>query len=310
MNLPSQAQLQQTRVMVVGDVMLDRYWYGPVERISPEAPVPVVHVQREEDRLGGCANVAYNLACLGAQATLLSVVGRDPAGDRLHQLASQSGIAAELRQDPGLSTTMKLRIIGRNQQLLRADFENMPDHEVLSSLSQRYLELLPSHQAVLFSDYGKGGLTHVAEMIAAAQAHKLPVLIDPKGSDYSRYQGATVITPNRAELREVVGPWRNESHLEELAQSLRTSLGLHSLLLTRSEEGMSLYDAVGATHVGAQAREVFDVTGAGDTVIATLAALMGAGMTLRDALAWANKAGGIVVGKFGTAAVSWQELST
>ena len=137
MNLPSLAQLQQTRVMVVGDVMLDRYWYGPVERISPEAPVPVVHVQREEDRLGGCANVAYNLACLGAQATLLSVVGRDPAGDRLHQLASQSGIAAELRQDPSLSTTMKLRIIGRNQQLLRADFENMPDHEVLSSLSQQ-----------------------------------------------------------------------------------------------------------------------------------------------------------------------------
>ena len=280
MNLPSLAQLQQTRVMVVGDVMLDRYWYGPVERISPEAPVPVVHVQREEDRLGGCANVAYNLACLGAQATLLSVVGRDPAGDRLHQLASQSGIAAELRQDPSLSTTMKLRIIGRNQQLLRADFENMPDHEVLSSLSQRYLELLPSHQAVLFSDYGKGGLTHVAEMIAAAQAHKLPVLIDPKGSDYSRYQGATVITPNRAELREVVGPWRNEAHLEELAQSLRTSLGLHSLLLTRSEEGMSLYDAAGATHVGAQAREVFDVTGAGDTVIATLATALAVGVPL------------------------------
>jgi rfaE bifunctional protein kinase chain/domain len=309
MKLPSLAQLQQTRVMVVGDVMLDRYWYGPVDRISPEAPVPVVHVQREEDRLGGCANVAFNLASLGAQSTLLSVVGTDAAGDRLRELVTQSGIAAELRQDPGLSTTMKLRIIGRNQQLLRADFENHPDHEVLSSLSQRYLELLPLHQAVLFSDYGKGGLAHVADMIAKAHALKMPVLIDPKGSDYSKYQGATVITPNRAELREVVGPWRNEAQLETMAQELRKKLKLHSLLLTRSEEGMSLYDDEGVTHVAAQAREVFDVTGAGDTVIATLAALLGAGMSLRDALPWANKAGGIVVGKFGTAAVSWQELT-
>ena len=204
---------------------------------------------------------------------------------------------------------MKLRIIGRNQQLLRADFENHPDHEVLASLSQRYAQLLQQHQAVLFSDYGKGGLTHVADMIAQAQARKLPVLIDPKGSDYSRYQGATVITPNRSELREVVGPWRDENHLEELAQGLRQQLGLDSLLLTRSEEGMTLYDEAGKLHVAAKAREVFDVKGAGDTVIATLAALLGTGMSLRDALPWANKAGGIVVGKFGTAAVSWHELS-
>jgi len=240
---------------------------------------------------------------------LLSVVGQDAAGDRLRQLLAESGIADELRQDPGLSTTMKLRIIGRNQQLLRADFENLPDHEVLAALLQRYAQLLPSHQAVLFSDYGKGGLAHVADMIDQAKACHLPVLIDPKGSDYSRYQGATVITPNRAELREVIGPWRNEAHLEEMAQNLRQQLGLHSLLLTRSEEGMSLYDDAGVTHVAAQAREVFDVTGAGDTVIATLAALLGAGLSLREALPWANKAGGIVVGKFGTAAVSWNELT-
>ena len=309
MKLPNLAQLQATRIMVVGDVMLDRYWYGHVDRISPEAPVPVVHVQREEDRLGGCGNVAYNLVSLGAQATLLSVVGQDDAGHRLRELLTNSGISAELGQDPKLSTTMKLRIIGRNQQLLRADFENHPDHEVLASLSQRYAQLLRQHQAVLFSDYGKGGLTHVADMIAQAQARKLPVLIDPKGSDYSRYQGATVITPNRSELREVVGPWRDENHLEELAQGLRQQLGLDSLLLTRSEEGMTLYDEAGKLHVAAQAREVFDVTGAGDTVIATLAALLGTGMSLRDALPWANKAGGIVVGKFGTAAVSWHELS-
>jgi rfaE bifunctional protein kinase chain/domain len=310
MNLPSLSTLAQTRVMVVGDLMLDRYWYGQVDRISPEAPVPVVHVQREEDRLGGCGNVAYNLVNLGAQASLLSVVGQDSAGDRVRELLASSGIAVELRQDPGLSTTMKLRIIGRHQQLLRADFENLPDHEVLAALSQRYAELLASHQAVLFSDYGKGGLTHVADMIERAKASQLPVLIDPKGSDYSRYQGATVITPNRAELREVIGPWRDEAHLQELAQNLRRSLGLHSLLLTRSEEGMSLFDDEGVAHVAAQAREVFDVTGAGDTVIATLAALLGAGMSLRAALPWANKAGGIVVGKFGTAAVSWDELTS
>ncbi len=309
MNLPASQTLQQTRVLVVGDVMLDRYWHGSVDRISPEAPVPVVHVRREEDRLGGCANVAYNVVGLGAQATLLSVVGTDPTGDRLRQLVSASGISAELTQDPKLSTTMKLRIIGRQQQLLRADFENQPDHEVLATLSQRYQELLDSHQAVLFSDYGKGGLTHVADMIAQAKARGIPVLIDPKGSDYSRYVGATVITPNRAELREVVGAWKGETELEKLAQGLRRQLNLQGLLVTRSEEGMSLYDDAGALNVGAQAREVFDVTGAGDTVIATLAALLGSGMTLRDALPWANKAGGIVVGKFGTASVSWQELA-
>ena len=309
MSLPSPERLHQTRVLVVGDVMLDRYWHGMVERISPEAPVPVVHVQREEDRLGGCGNVAFNLVNLGAQASLLSVVGSDATGDRVRELLSHSGIAAELGKDPGLSTTMKLRIIGRQQQLLRADFENQPDHEVLASLKQRFEQLLPQHQAVLFSDYGKGGLTHVADTIGLARAQGKPVLIDPKGNDYSRYRGATVITPNRAELREVVGPWRSEAQLTQLAQDLRRELDLQGLLVTRSEEGMTLFDDAGACHVAAQALEVFDVTGAGDTVIATMAALLGSGMGLREALPWANKAGGIVVGKFGTASVSWAELS-
>lgn len=308
MKQPNQQHLHQTRVLVVGDVMLDRYWHGVVDRISPEAPVPVVHVQREEDRLGGCGNVACNLIHLGAQASLLSVIGADAAGDRLRALLSGSGIVTELGRDPGLATTMKLRIIGRQQQLLRADFENQPDHEVLASLSQRFAQLLPSHQVVLFSDYGKGGLTHVSDMIGQACAHGRPVLIDPKGSDFSRYRGATVITPNRAELRDVVGPWRGEAQLEQLAQNLRQELDLKALLVTRSEEGMTLFDDEGAWHVGAQALEVFDVTGAGDTVIATLAALLGSGLTLREALPWANKAAGIVVGKFGTASVSWAEL--
>jgi rfaE bifunctional protein kinase chain/domain len=193
--------------------------------------------------------------------------------------------------------------------LLRADFESEPRSEVLASQTRQFHTLLPQHQAVLFSDYGKGGLTHIADMITAARAANLPVLIDPKGSDYSRYAGATVITPNRAELQQVVGRWHDEAHLLQLAQALRKDLKLDALLLTRSEEGMSLFDAQGVLHVPAVAREVFDVTGAGDTVIATLASLMGAGMSMREALPWANKAGGIVVGKFGTASVTFQELS-
>jgi rfaE bifunctional protein kinase chain/domain len=309
MTLCSSDQLHRTQVLVVGDVMLDRYWYGAVDRISPEAPVPVVRVTREEERLGGCGNVAFNVVSLGAQACLLSVVGDDDNGQRVRRLLDASGIQTHLGSDPQLQTTVKLRIIGRQQQLLRADFESEPRSEVLASQTRQFHTLLPQHQAVLFSDYGKGGLTHIADMITAARAANLPVLIDPKGSDYSRYAEATVITPNRAELQQVVGRWHDEAHLLQMAQALRQDLKLDALLLTRSEEGMSLFDAQGVLHVPAVAREVFDVTGAGDTVIATLASLMGAGMSMREALPWANKAGGIVVGKFGTASVTFQELS-
>jgi len=309
MTLCTSDQLQRTQVLVVGDVMLDRYWYGAVDRISPEAPVPVVRVTREEERLGGCGNVAFNVVSLGAQASLLSVVGDDDNGQRLRRLLDTSGIQTHLGSDPQLQTTVKLRIIGRQQQLLRADFESEPRSEVLASQTRQFHTLLPQHQAILFSDYGKGGLTHIADMITAARAAKLPVLIDPKGSDYSRYASATVITPNRAELQQVIGRWHDEAHLQTLVQALRQDLKLDALLLTRSEEGMSLFDAQGVLHVPAVAREVFDVTGAGDTVIATLASLMGAGMSMREALPWANKAGGIVVGKFGTATVTYQELS-
>jgi len=308
MTICSSDQLHRTQVLVVGDVMLDRYWYGAVDRISPEAPVPVVRVTREEERLGGCGNVAFNVVSLGAQASLLSVVGDDDNGQRVRRLLDASGIQTHLGSDPQLQTTVKLRIIGRQQQLLRADFESEPRSEVLASQTRQFHTLLPLHHAVLFSDYGKGGLTHIADMIATARAAKLPVLVDPKGSDYSRYAGATVITPNRAELQQVVGRWHDEAHLLQLAQALRQDLKLDALLLTRSEEGMSLFDAQGVLHVPAVAREVFDVTGAGDTVIATLASLMGAGMSMREALPWANKAGGIVVGKFGTASVTFQEL--
>ena len=305
---PNRNDIQQARVLVVGDVMLDRYWYGAVDRISPEAPVPVVRVTREENRLGGCANVAYNVVQLGAQCALLSVVGDDDNSHTLENLVSQTGIAAHFGRDLQLKTTVKLRIIGRQQQLLRADFENTPQNEVLASMSDRFVQLLPHNDVVLFSDYGKGGLTHVAHMIEAArQAHK-PVLIDPKGSDFSRYAGATCITPNRAELQQVIGVWHDEADLTHRAQQLREQLRLDSILLTRSEEGMTLFDAQGQVSVSAQAREVFDVTGAGDTVIATLAAFVATGLNLRQAMPLANKAGGIVVGKFGTAAVSYEEL--
>ncbi|MEJ8836212.1 D-glycero-beta-D-manno-heptose-7-phosphate kinase [Ramlibacter sp. AN1133] len=305
---PSKQRMAQARVLVVGDAMLDRYWHGAVERISPEAPVPVVHVTREEERIGGAANVAYNVATLGAQASFLGVVGDDEPGQRLESLLTGTGIRTHLKRDPGLRTTVKLRVIGRQQQLLRMDFENEPDHEVLELQSGEFAALLPQQDAVLFSDYGKGGLAHIPRMIETARAASKPVLIDPKGSDYGRYRGASVITPNRAELQDVVGRWHGEEDLKQRAHRLREELGLEALLVTRSEEGMTLFDAQGELYVKAQAREVFDVTGAGDTVIATLAAMVAAGLSIRDAVPIANRAGGIVVGKFGTATVSYEEL--
>jgi len=305
---PSRQQLAAARVLVVGDAMLDRYWHGAVDRISPEAPVPVVRVTHEEERIGAAANVAYNVVTLGAQASFLGVLGDDEPGRRLEVLLRATGIAVHLKRDAALRTTVKLRVIGRHQQLLRMDFENEPDHEALASQTQAFAQLAPGHDAVLFSDYGKGGLAHIPAMIEGARAAGKPVLIDPKGSDYARYAGAAVITPNRGELQQVVGGWRDDDELADKAQRLRESLRLDALLVTLGEDGMTLFDAQGQVHVQAQAREVFDVTGAGDTVIATLASLVAAGLSLRQAMPLANKAGGIVVGKFGTATVSYEEL--
>lgn len=304
----SREQLAKARVLVVGDAMLDRYWYGAVDRISPEAPVPVVRVTRQEERMGGAANVAYNIVTLNARASLLSVVGDDEASHQLEALVASSGITPCFGRDSKLKTTVKLRVIGRQQQLLRLDFENTPENEVLASQSAEFGRLLPQHDTVLFSDYGKGGLAHIGLMIAQAREAGKAVLVDPKGSDYSRYQHATAITPNRAELEQVIGPWSNEADLRSKAQNLRKELKLQALLLTRSEEGMTLFDEQGQLHVPALAREVFDVTGAGDTVIGTLAAMLAAGLSLREAVPVANRAGGIVVGKFGTATVSYDEL--
>ena len=307
--LPAADELARKRILVVGDVMLDRYWYGAVERISPEAPVPVVRVEREEERLGGAANVALNVRTLGARATLLTVVGADHAAQSLGRMLTTHGIEAALHVDPQLSTIVKLRVIGRAQQLIRVDFENTPDHEVLGEMVDVFAEQLPVHDAVLFSDYGKGGLAHIPRMIELARAAGKPVLVDPKGSEYKRYAGASVITPNRGELQQVVGPWRDERDLAARVAALREAIAVEAVLLTRSEEGMTLFEGTAIHHEPARAREVFDVTGAGDTVIATLAALMAAGLSLEAAMRWANKAGGIVVGKFGTAAVTYDELA-
>ncbi|MDP1955817.1 MAG: D-glycero-beta-D-manno-heptose-7-phosphate kinase [Polaromonas sp.] len=304
----SRERIAQARVLVVGDAMLDRYWYGAVDRISPEAPVPIVRVTRQEERMGGAANVAYNIVTLGACASLLSVVGDDEASHQLEALVAASGITPCFGRDPQLKTTVKLRVIGRQQQLLRLDFENTPESEVLASQLAAFEKLLPQHNSVLFSDYGKGGLAHIGLMIDQARAAGKVVLVDPKGADYSRYKNANAITPNRAELEQVIGTWQDEADLQIKAQNLRVSLQLDAVLLTRSEEGMTLFDAAGQLHVPALAREVFDVTGAGDTVIGTLAAMAAAGLSLREAVPVANRAGGVVVGKFGTATVNYEEL--
>jgi rfaE bifunctional protein kinase chain/domain len=307
---PSRERLARARVLVVGDAMLDRYWFGAVDRISPEAPVPVVRVNRnkEQVRLGGAANVALNVRTLGAHANLLTAIGDDEHGHQLEQLLASSGVRSVFKRDERLTTTVKLRVIGRSQQLLRVDFEEEPDHEVLEDMLELYQSWLSDSDVVLFSDYGKGGLGHIPKMITLARATQKPVLVDPKGSDYQRYAGATAITPNRAELAQVIGAWANEAQLEERVQALRERLGLEGVLLTRSEEGMSLFDATGHARVRAEAREVFDVTGAGDTVIAAFATMLACGVSLRDALPIANRAGGIVVGKFGTATVNYEEL--
>jgi D-glycero-beta-D-manno-heptose-7-phosphate kinase len=304
----SREQLAKARVLVVGDAMLDRYWFGAVDRISPEAPVPVVRVTREEERIGAAANVAYNIVTLGAKASLLTVVGDDEASHKLEALVAQTGIEPHFGRDAQLKTTVKLRVIGRQQQLIRLDFENTPKTEILASQSAAFAQLLPSHQAVLFSDYGKGGLAHVSDMITTARAAGKAILIDPKGNDYTRYRHASVITPNRAELQQVIGAWDNEAELQARVEALRQHCAIDAILLTRSEEGMTLFDDLGLLHVQAQAREVFDVTGAGDTVIATLAAFVAAGLSLRDALPLANRAAGLVVAKFGTATVSYEEM--
>ena len=307
--IPHPSSFARARVLVVGDAMLDRYWVGEVERISPEAPVPIVKIDHEEERAGGAANVARNAAALGARVTLLSVVGADEAGARLETLLKRERVHPRLHHDRAIKTTVKLRVIaGRKQQLLRVDFETAPSHEVLASKLREFTEMLGDTDVVILSDYGKGGLTHIVKMIGLARRAGKAVLVDPKGDDYARYRGATLITPNQSEFREVAGDWKNEQDLTERAQRLRRKLAAKALLVTRGAQGMTLFEDGERLHVATEAREVSDVTGAGDTVIATLGVALGSGAQLQDAVRLANRAAGIKVGKFGTAVVSPEEL--
>lgn len=303
------AAIAKARVLVVGDVMLDRYWFGEVERISPEAPVPVVHVAKREDRLGGAANVARNAVALGAQVTLVGLVGEDEAATRVNTLLTEAGVQAHLVTDPHHPTTLKMRVLGRQQQLLRIDFEEKPTPALLDSLADRVASLLAKHDVVVFSDYAKGALAQVEKLITMAREKGLPILVDPKGTNYQRYRGATLVTPNRSEMQQAVGQWHTEAELSDRAQALRAQLELDALLVTRSEQGMTLFTETGSDHVDAQAHEVFDVSGAGDTVLATLAVMRAAGVPWSESMRWANRAGGIVVGKLGTSIVTAGELA-
>ncbi len=306
----SPAALAKARLLVVGDAMLDRYWYGEVDRISPEAPVPIVRIdtKKEDERPGGAANVACNAAALGAQVTLLSVVGVDEPGARLENLLKRNRVRALLHHDRSIMTTVKLRVVARHQQLVRVDFETSPSHEVLASKLADFEKKLSACDVVILSDYGKGGLTHIARMIALANRAGKTVLVDPKGNDYEQYRNATMLTPNRVEFQQMVGVWKSDKEFAAKARQLMRKLNLKALLVTRGEEGMTLFTNGGMLKVKAQAREVFDVSGAGDTVIAALGVMLASGADLHDAVRIANRAAGIVVGKLGTAVVHREEL--
>jgi len=300
--------LASARVLVVGDVMLDRYWFGSADRISPEAPVPVVRVGRTESRLGGAGNVALNALKQGVNVDLLSIRGDDAEGRELEQLITASGIEAYLNIDTNLSTTIKTRVVAQQQQLIRIDFESVPGEHSLSESSKQYDNLLKGADVVVFSDYGKGVLTHISDMIFQAKKFGKLVLIDPKGNDFEKYRGASYITPNKNELRAIVGNWNTEDDLTSKVQALREHVGLSGVLVTRSEEGMTLFEKHQVEHFQTVAREIFDVSGAGDTVIGVLAAYLASGMNISESVRLANKAAGIVVGKLGTATTSFDEL--
>ncbi len=288
--------------------MLDRYWYGDTTRISPEAPVPVVLVRQVRETPGGAANVAANVANLGAKTVLFTVVGNDRDGLSLEDLLRAYGVEPVFLREPTLLTTVKLRVMARGQQVVRVDFEGCPDHELLLPLVDRFCESIGVAGAVIFSDYGKGGLVHLKRMASCARKMRVPVLIDPKGADYSPYRGSTTITPNREEFALVVGHWNGEADFERRAFALRDALDLGSLLVTRSEEGMSLFLDHKHIRIPTQAREVFDVSGAGDTVISTMAAAMAAGHDIESSARLANIAAGIVVGKADTTPITLKEL--
>lgn len=300
---------QQAKLLVIGDVMLDRYWHGAASRISPEAPVPVVKVGNQEDRPGGAGNVALNIAALGSAATLIGVVGEDDNAKDLESRLTAAGVYCEFLRSEDKPTITKLRVISQHQQLIRLDFENHFEAEDVADLQALATKLLPNAQALVLSDYAKGALQDVAALIELARKQKIPIIVDPKGTDFEKYRGATLITPNFNEFEAVVGHCANEDELVSKGLKLLADLELQAMLITRGEHGMTLLRPDSEElHLPARAREVFDVTGAGDTVISVLAAALAAGDDLAEATAIANLAAGLVVGKLGTAAISGPEL--
>lgn len=301
--------LNRVNILVLGDIMLDRYWHGQVNRISPEAPVPVVNVTHTEDRLGGAANVAFNITQLGAQAALHGLIGHDDNGNTLLEQVNSQGIQQHITRTHLAPTITKLRVLGASQQLMRMDFENIfscADHTALLS---RFTNALEQCQAVVISDYAKGTVSKVEDFIAAANDANVPILIDPKGVDYRKYQNATLITPNLSEFEAVVGPCADDADIVSKGEALREQLNLEALLITRSEKGMTLLEkGKPALHLPTQAREVYDVTGAGDTVISTLSLGVASQHSLSAATQLANLAAGIVVAKRGTATTNLAEL--
>ncbi|ACT05679.1 rfaE bifunctional protein [Dickeya chrysanthemi Ech1591] len=296
-------------VLVVGDVMLDRYWYGPTSRISPEAPVPVVKVDTIEERPGGAANVAMNIAALGAGSRLVGLTGIDDAARALSAKLNEVNVKCDFVSVPTHPTITKLRVLSRNQQLIRLDFEEGFDNVDPQPMIERIQQALPNIGALVLSDYAKGALVHVQSMIQTARAAGVPVLIDPKGTDFNRYRGATLLTPNLSEFEAVTGRCKDENDLVERGAKLLADLELSALLVTRSEQGMTLLQPGKAPlHLPTQAQEVYDVTGAGDTVIGVLAAALAAGKPLEEACFLANAAAGVVVGKLGTSTVTPIEL--
>ncbi|MCH9651255.1 MAG: bifunctional D-glycero-beta-D-manno-heptose-7-phosphate kinase/D-glycero-beta-D-manno-heptose 1-phosphate adenylyltransferase HldE [Deltaproteobacteria bacterium] len=312
--LPS---FREANVLVVGDLMLDRYWHGDAERISPEAPVPVVRVTRSEDRAGAAGNVATNVTSLGGKAAVVGFVGDDDTASRLEELLAQSGVRHRLTRVPSRQTPTKVRVLSQNQQLLRLDFEaapevpkrDLPQAAPPPSSFEGLSPLIEQAGVVILSDYGKGGLPHCAETIRRARALGRPVLVDPWGEDFSSYRGATLMTPNRREMERVVGPWQSDLELVAKAGRLIEELELEAILVTLGPKGMSLISRARETlHLPAQAREVYDVTGAGDTVVAVLGAALATGCELGEATLIANLAAGVVVGKLGAASVAPYEL--
>jgi rfaE bifunctional protein kinase chain/domain len=295
-------------LLVVGDSMLDRYWEGEVERISPEAPVPVLQVRREFSRAGGAANVALNLAALGAPVSLLTLVGADEAGEALTGILRRAGVTVHAVGGHRHRTTQKIRCVAQRHQLLRTDFEEAASADCVADLCATFADVLPDGGVVVLSDYAKGALSHCGSLIDQAHQRNARVLCDPKGTDFARYRGADLLKPNAAELRVAVGAWSDETELQKKCRSLRRRLGLGALLVTRGDAGMTLFDAARTRHHAADVRDVFDVSGAGDTVIATLAAFLAAGHALDECVRWANRAAGLAVAKFGTATVTLAEL--